>query len=135
MANNYRKIDKDELIKLAYEFVDECIDGKREMLSNSGKVVKLGDRKVATIEYFCNHWIRRKDFDFYCRQHFYDALNNEVHPLSDTLKKIRGIFDSLAVDIVANEGKAIFYAKNRLGMTDKTDNTNRNIEQPFFGDD
>jgi hypothetical protein len=52
-----------------------------------------------------------------------------MHPLSDTLKKIREYFDSVAEDIVANEGKGIFYAKNRLGMTDKvdsrTDNTNK----------
>jgi hypothetical protein len=36
-----------------------------------------------------------------------------------TIKNIEGIFKALATDIVANEGKGIFYAKNRLGMTDK----------------
>jgi hypothetical protein len=31
------------------------------------------------------------------------------------------MFDAFAEDVVANEGKGIFYAKNRLGMTDKVD--------------
>ena len=29
------------------------------------------------------------------------------------------MFTALAIDIVANEGKGIFYAKNKLGMSDK----------------
>jgi hypothetical protein len=32
----------------------------------------------------------------------------------------------LAVDVVANEGKGIFYAKNHLDMTDKVEN-NTNV--------
>jgi hypothetical protein len=38
---------------------------------------------------------------------------------SDTIKSIDALFTALATDIVANEGKGIFYAKNKLGMTDK----------------
>ena len=33
---------------------------------------------------------------------------------SDAIKKIDSMFKELATDIVANEGKGIFYAKNRL---------------------
>jgi hypothetical protein len=33
--------------------------------------------------------------------------------------EISGILKSLAVDVVANEGKGIFYAKNHLDMTDR----------------
>jgi hypothetical protein len=29
----------------------------------------------------------------------------------------------LAIDVVANEGKGIFYAKNKLGMTDRISNS------------
>lgn len=36
-----------------------------------------------------------------------------------TIKRISDLFIALAIDIVANEGKGIFYAKNKLGMTDK----------------
>jgi hypothetical protein len=39
--------------------------------------------------------------------------------LSNTIKSIDDQFNALATDIVANEGKGIFYAKNKLGMTDK----------------
>jgi hypothetical protein len=39
----------------------------------------------------------------------------------DTIKNIEGYFNALAIDIVANEGKGIFYAKNKLGMTDRPD--------------
>jgi uncharacterized protein YfaP (DUF2135 family) len=53
------------------------------------------------------------------RAQFYIALRDEKHPLSDTIKSIDDDFKALAEDIVANEGKGIFYAKNRLGMHDK----------------
>ena len=45
-------------------------------------------------------------------------------------RRVEGLFNSLAVDIVANEGKGIFYAKNKLGMSDKHQ-INR-IETPLF---
>jgi hypothetical protein len=48
-------------------------------------------------------------------------MNRKDHPLSDTIKSIDSQFKSLAEDIVANEGKGIFYAKNRLGMSDRVD--------------
>jgi hypothetical protein len=39
------------------------------------------------------------------------------------------MFTALATDIVANEGKGIFYAKNKLGMTDhKTETENHNFK-------
>jgi hypothetical protein len=44
----------------------------------------------------------------------------------ETIKRIDELFKSLATDIVANEGKGIFYAKNRLGMSDKQENQNNN---------
>lgn len=123
MANNYRNIDKDELIKLADEYCEECINKSKEAPTARG-AVSFKERNIATIEYFTMHWLRAKGFDFYTRQHFYDALKDETHPLSDTLKKIRQTFDSLAIDVVANEQKGIFYAKNRLGMTDKNEQKN-----------
>lgn len=43
----------------------------------------------------------------------------DEHPLCAIIKSIDDKFRSLATDIVANEGKGIFYAKNRLGMTDR----------------
>jgi hypothetical protein len=128
MSNEYRDIDKEQLIKLAENYVDECLSNQKEAPTAKGAVV-FKERNLPTIKYFVMQWLKKQDFSFYTRQYFYDALKDEMHPLSDTLKKIREYFDSVAEDIVANEGKGIFYAKNRLGMTDKvdsrTDNTNK----------
>ena len=128
MANNYQNIDKNQLIELAEEYVEECMCKEKEAPTAKGAVV-FKERNLPTIKYFVMQWLKKKDFNFYTRQYFYDALKDEKHPISDTLKKIREYFDSVAEVIVANEGKGIFYAKNRLGMTDKvdskTDNTNK----------
>jgi hypothetical protein len=128
MPNDYRDIDINKLIELAEDYVDECLSNQKEAPTAKGAVV-FKERNLPTIKFFVMHWLKKQDFNFYTRQYFYDALKDENHPLSDTLKKIREYFDSVAEDIVANEGKGIFYAKNRLGMTDKvdsrTDNTNK----------
>jgi len=128
MANNYRDIDKDQLLEYAQEYVNECINNYKQHATGSGKVVEIKDRNVPTYKYFILHWLKNKDIDIYGRQHIYKVLKDETHPLCDTLKNIREYFDAVAEDIVANEGKGIFYAKNRLGMRDtpkeeiKTDN-------------
>ena len=119
MANNFRKIHADQLWELATEYMDECIDAIQEQATGSGKIVKIKSRHIPTIGYFCDHWIRRKDIDFYTRQHFHKVINMDKHPLCAIIKSIDDKFKSLATDIVANEGKGIFYAKNRLGMTDR----------------
>jgi hypothetical protein len=56
-----------------------------------------------------------------------DELKNHKR---DTIKEIDDLFKALAADIVANEGKGIFYAKNKLNWTDKVQqdiSTNVNI--------
>lgn len=121
MANKHKKIDPEKLLEKALEYCDECINGV-----NGNKA----DRHIPTIGYFLLHWLRRNDFEFYKRSQFYEAKNDPAHPLSDTIKEIDRLFSELATDIVANEGKGIFYAKNRLGMSDKIES--RVIEQPLF---
>lgn len=121
-------IDKDELIRLAYAYCDDCIDAKQEQATGSGKIVSVKSRHIPTIDYFIRHWLRRNHFDFYTRQHFYKVYNDGEHPLSDTIKSIDHDFKALATDIVATEGKGIFYAKNKLGMTDRQQiDANQNI--------
>ena len=123
MANNYRNIDIDKLIELSESYVEECLSNQKEAPTAKG-AVSFKERNIPTIKFFVMQYLKKHGFDFYSRQHVYDAIKNEEHPLSDTLKKIREYFDSLAEDIVANEGKGIFYAKNRLGMSDKVDSRN-----------
>jgi len=124
--NKHKDIDKEELIELAYGYCDECIEATREIATVRG-AVDVKERHLPTIRYFLNHFLRKKHFEFYKKSNWYDALNDESHPLSDTIKKINELFESLAVDIVANEGKGIFYAKNKLGMSDKVESTNNNM--------
>lgn len=122
----YKNMDAEELMNYAVEYCNECINKQTQVATSSGKIAKVDNRHIPTIGYFTNHWMRLKKFDFYERTNIYCVLNNDKHPLFDTIKKIREDFDMLAEDIVANEGKGIFWAKNRLGMTDRVDTKNEN---------
>jgi hypothetical protein len=121
MSNKHKPISKEELILLANEYCDNCIDGQKEKATGSGRVVKVKSRHLPTVGYFIHHWLRRSKFDFYTRTYWYDVMNNASHPLSDTVQEIQTSFDALAIDIIANEGKGVFYAKNKLGMSDNTE--------------
>ncbi len=118
MANNYRDIDKEELMQYANEYVEECVSKIKHHATGSGKVVEIPDRNLPTYKFFILYWLKNRHIDIYSRQHIYKVMKDETHPLCDTLKNIREYFDAVAEDIVANEGKGIFYAKNRLGMRD-----------------
>lgn len=131
MANKHRNIDKDELLQMAYNYCDYCIASTKEIATNSG-VKQVKERHIPTVSYFLHHWLRREHFDFYCRDNWYHAMKDDKHPLSDTIKTIDDFFNSLARDIVANEGKGIFYAKNKLGMHDRQQVETRNVERFDF---
>lgn len=126
MANKHRDIDEDRLIELADEYCDYCVESTKEVATGSGKIVKVAERHIPTISYFLLHWLRREHKDFYMlkRSQFYLALREDDHPLSHTIKNIDENFKTLASDIVANEGKGIFYAKNKLGWSDKMQSEN-----------
>ena len=128
MANNFRDIDKEQLLELAQKYIDECEAASKEVATGKG-VQAIKESKLPTIKYWVIQWLRKEGFDFYTREHVYAAMADETHPLSYTLKKIRESFDGVAEDIVANEGKGIFYAKNRLGMSDKVDTKNDGIQK------
>lgn len=67
--------------------------------------------------------------DSISRVTYYEWRKGNCELKTNTIKKIDDLFLALAGDIVANEGKGIFYAKNKLGWTDKlqTENTNVSI--------
>jgi hypothetical protein len=116
-------IDVEKFIQLRDEYCDHCINDTKEVPSVKG-VVQIKDRHLPTIEYFLLHWLRMKQFDFYKKTKWYDALKNPQHDYHDVVVETDAIFRALARDVVANEGKGIFYAKNFLGMTDRLDTTN-----------
>ena len=124
----------DEFIKSLPEYADryikECLSHTKEVATGSGKIVKIEDRHIPTIAYFLNIWLPLLKLDTIVRNTYYDWLKGDNQIKKDTIKRIDDLFQALATDIVANEGKGIFYAKNKLGMTDKQQQTI--IEQPLF---
>ncbi len=135
MANTHRNIDADELYKYSLKYVDECIEAVKEIATNSGKVLDVKERHLPTIDYFLRHWLRRNHPDFWNlmikERQWYNAKKKEDHPLFHTIKNITSDLHALSKDIVANEGKGIFYAKNALGMTDKNQVNLKTDATPF----
>lgn len=118
----------------AWQYIEECMKNTRKHVSGSGKVVNVKDRHIPTIGYFLRIWLPLNHEETFHRATWYRWLNSEDNEKCDTIKNIDEIFTQLATDIVANEGKGIFYAKNKLGMTDKAETTHKG-EQPLFGKD
>jgi hypothetical protein len=119
MATPKTMITPTELEELAWIYVQECINNKKEVSTASGKIVLINDRHIPTISYFLKIWIPIHGQPTISRSTYYDWLNSDNTNKSDKIKRIEGLFDSLAVDIIANSNKGVFYAKNKLGMTDK----------------
>jgi hypothetical protein len=120
MATPHTEITLNELEQLAYNYIDDCMNFKKEHPTASGRLVQINDRQIPTIDYFLRIWIPMKGQPTINRSTYYRWLNDiDNEDKCNTIKSIEGIFKALATDIVANEGKGIFYAKNRLGMTDK----------------
>lgn len=124
-----------ELPNYANKYIEVCLNHTKEVATGSGKIVEQRERHIPTIAFFLNIWLPRNVGDTIVRNTYYDWLKGDCELKKDTIKRIDDLFTSLAVDIVANEGKGIFYAKNKLGMTDrvesKNENTNIDIQAAF----
>jgi len=122
-----------KLEELAFIYITKCCSHKKEQLSNKGEVMLIMDRHIPTIDYFLRIWIPliRKEKSIH-RSTYYEWLQSDDKLKADTIKKIDELFKSLAADIVANEGKGIFYAKNRLGMHDRQQLETRNVDKFDF---
>lgn len=125
-----------EFIKMLPEYADiylkECMSHTKEVVSGSGKVVEVIDRHIPTIEYFLNIWLPLLKLETIHKSNYYRWLNSEDEDKRDAIKRIQDNFKALAKDIVANEGKGIFYAKNALGMHDKQHIENKAVEKFDF---
>jgi len=125
------------LQKKADEYIHECLSHTKEHATGSGKVVKVMDRHIPTVEYFLNIWLPIVQGETIHRSTWYEWLKSkgdteEEKNKSDIIKNITERFHSLARDIVANEGKGIFYAKNCLGMHDKQHIENKQVDKFDF---
>jgi hypothetical protein len=124
-------ITPEQLEVYAWEYITECINNKREHPTASGKIALVSERHLPTIAYFLKIWLPMKGKPTLCRSTYYNWLRSENPSIMDTIKNIEGMFNALALDIVANEQKGIFYAKNKLGMSDKE--TERKEIEPITG--
>jgi uncharacterized protein YaaR (DUF327 family) len=110
----------ERFLELSDEYMNDCINKTKEVATGSGKVITVRERNIPTIDYFLNIWIPLiKKESSISRDTYYTWLKEQETNKSDTIKKIDSKFKALAADIVANEQKGIFYAKNKLGWTDK----------------
>lgn len=125
MANTVRDLDPERLDELAWEYIQECEDATKEVATAKG-AIRIRERKVPTLRYFLDVWLRKREEPFYRKSQWYNVLNDDTHPLHLTVKGIQELFNAHAVDVVANEQKGIFYAKNRLGMAEKIEQHNEN---------
>lgn len=126
----------ERFIELSDEYMTDCINKTKEVGTGSGKVITVKERNIPTIDYFLNIWIPLiKKEESISRETYYTWLKTGDVNKTDTIKNIDWKFKALAGDIVANEGKGIFYAKNKLGWTDrieaKNENTNIEIKAEF----
>lgn len=118
----------------ANEYMAECISNTKQVVSGSGKVIEVRDRHIPTIDYFLNIWLPLLKMEKMSRETFYAWMKGDDQIKSDIIKRINDDFKALATDIVANEGKGIFYAKNRLGMHDKQHIENKTVDKFEFDD-
>ena len=132
MANNKSEDFIATLPIHATNYLLECMSHTKEVVSGSGKVVEVMDRHIPTIDYFLNIWLPLLKLETMARKTYYEWLKSEDEIKSNTIKRINDDFKALAKDIVANEGKGIFYAKNALGMHDKQHIENKNVERFDF---
>jgi hypothetical protein len=125
MAKSIDFIEK--LPEYANQYIDICLEHTKEVATGSGKIVEQKERHIPTIAFFLNIWMPRNVGDTIARKTYYEWLKGNCEIKSNTIKKIDDLFLALAGDIVANEGKGIFYAKNKLGWTDKLQTENRDV--------
>jgi hypothetical protein len=132
MATPKTMIEPQELESLAWQYVNECLENTKLQHTASGKLVNIKDRHIPTISYFLKIWIPLKGSPTISRATFYNWVNNDNNPDKlDTIKRIEGLFEALAIDIVANEGKGIFYSKNKLNFADKVEQKNNERFTPI----
>ena len=122
-----------QLFVLAETYIDECLTNTTEEVSQ-GRIVKKLNRHIPTIDFFLRIWIPRNYSrrDTIKRQTYYRWLNWDNTEKQRVVKNIDEAFKALARDIVANEGKGIFYAKNRLGMHDRQQVETKTVEKFDF---
>jgi hypothetical protein len=121
------------LYQLAEIYIDDCLSHTTQEVSQ-GKVVEKMNRHIPTVDFFLRIWIPRNysKKDTIKRPTYYRWLNWTNTEKQRVIFDIDENFKALARDIVANEGKGIFYAKNRLNMHDRQQVETKTVEKFDF---
>ena len=130
------RITYKELLELAYEYMEECVNATKEFPTARGAVA-VKSTKIPSIEFFLNYWIPKyKKMDSIGRSTFYEWWKHtEDKAKADTISHIQDIFNSILIEKVMNDpnSSSNFVAKNKLGWTDKSEIKNaHHVEQPLF---
>jgi hypothetical protein len=85
------------LEELAHIYIEECLNHKKEMISNKGDIVLVLDRHIPTIDYFLRIWIPivRKDKSIH-RDTYYTWLNSDDQTQIRHYQKNRRPFQRLS---------------------------------------
>jgi hypothetical protein len=85
------------LEELAHIYIEECLNHKKEMISNKGDIVLVLDRHIPTIDYFLRIWIPivRKDKSIH-RDTYYTWLNSDDQTQIRHYQKNRRPFQGLS---------------------------------------
>lgn len=121
------------LFELSEVYIDECLEKTVQEVSQ-GKVVNKMNRHLPTVDFFLRIWIPRNysKKDTIKRASYYRWLRWDNTLKQRVIQEIDDNFKALAQDIVANEGKGIFYAKNRLGMHDRQQLETKTVDKFEF---
>ena len=57
MTKTNTDLSLEHLELLAYNYIDECLNNTKEHPTASGRLVKIKDRHIPTIDYFLRIWI------------------------------------------------------------------------------
>jgi hypothetical protein len=122
----------DKLETYGWEYIQECISHTKPHVAGNGKVEQVPDRHIPTTDYFLRVWIpMREKMELINRRTWYRWLDEESDKCL-TIKNIDHTFIAIGKDIVANEGKGIFYAKNKFQMHDRQQIEQRNVDNFDF---
>ncbi len=121
MSNEYRDIDKEQLIKLAENYVDECLSNQKEAPTAKGAVV-FKERNLPTIKYFVMQWLKKQDFSFYTflKYNLNDFLESQKSFLRVVLERESNqikSYDLVFIDITTNEK---YYLEIKLSQNDNS---------------
>jgi hypothetical protein len=128
---NTSKINIEKLNDYAVVYINDCLDNTREHVTHGGQIVHISDPHTPTVNYFLRIWLPRQGFHTISRATYYQWLSKlkdseEGSEEAATMQNINEMFNAVAEHLLCNSPRAnvtglIFYAKNKLNFSDKSE--------------